>query len=403
MRLLSLELQNYRGFRNLHLDVSRDITVLVGINGSGKSSVLDAIASSVGAMYGYAFDVSLPELEGPGLKARDLRQGAPRLSIKLDIEHIRRQAEIRVDSSSDQPDFETWVSENIGMATADLNRCPPLCVYRSVRNVRQVQRFAGRVPKTMSRVAFNALRSSLSGDFDLRQVSRLLRTYAEMSAEERETKIARRFHLVADACTLLLGTDYNRARSSSGKESIVLRKKRKPLRFEQLSAGEKSLMTMGADIARRLWWANPNLENPLHGEAVVLLDEPETHLHPSWQAEILPRLTTVFPQCQFIVATHSPHVLASVATNCVLVLDDFRLHAPGAPTRGRRADTIVEDVLGAQARPSDVRASLAEIELAVDQGELKSARRKLTKLETAFGADDPDFVRISTMLTAMGA
>lgn len=59
----------------------------------------------------------------------------------------------------------------------------------------------------------------------------------------------------------------------------------------QLSQGEKSLMALVGDIARRLAMMNPALENPLHGDGIVLIDEVDMHLHPTWQRSIIERLT----------------------------------------------------------------------------------------------------------------
>lgn len=69
----------------------------------------------------------------------------------------------------------------------------------------------------------------------------------------------------------------------------------------QLSQGEKSLMALVGDIARRLAMMNPKLENPLQGKGIILIDEIDMHLHPQWQRSIIQRLQTTFPNCQFIL------------------------------------------------------------------------------------------------------
>lgn len=65
------------------------------------------------------------------------------------------------------------------------------------------------------------------------------------------------------------------------------------------------------DLARKLAIANPSRENPLEGEGVVLIDEVDLHLHPSWQGRMMPLFRT-FPNIQFIVTTHSPKVLSEI-------------------------------------------------------------------------------------------
>jgi predicted ATP-binding protein involved in virulence len=105
-----------------------------------------------------------------------------------------------------------------------------------------------------------------------------------------------------------------------------LRVKRKPrlhmaidkagetLNVAQLSQGEKSLMALVGDIARRLAMMNPALENPLQGSGIVLIDEVDMHLHPTWQKSIVQRLRNTFPNVQFILSTHSSLVLSQLQT-----------------------------------------------------------------------------------------
>ena len=84
------------------------------------------------------------------------------------------------------------------------------------------------------------------------------------------------------------------------------------LDVSQLSDGEKCTMTLFGDLARRLCIANPRLDDPLKGDGVVLIDEIELHMHPSWQRMVLPKLQETFPNIQFIITTHSPIVLSEV-------------------------------------------------------------------------------------------
>lgn len=85
------------------------------------------------------------------------------------------------------------------------------------------------------------------------------------------------------------------------------------LSIKQLSDGEKGVLALVLDIARRLSQANPGLENPLQdGQGTILIDELDLHLHPKWQRSIVENLTRVFPSCQFIVTTHSPQIIGEV-------------------------------------------------------------------------------------------
>lgn len=77
--------------------------------------------------------------------------------------------------------------------------------------------------------------------------------------------------------------------------AMVVEKEGINLNVSQLSDGEKCVLAMFGDFAKRLSLANPDMNNPLLGEGVVLIDEIELHMHPSWQRMILRVLRKTFP------------------------------------------------------------------------------------------------------------
>ena len=97
-----------------------------------------------------------------------------------------------------------------------------------------------------------------------------------------------------------------------------------------------------ADIARRAYLAAPLLA--LNALGVVLIDEIELHLHPSWQRKILPALIKTFPNIQFITATHSPQVLSSVEkADSIIYLKKFSQYSIRKPF-GKDSNTILEEM-----------------------------------------------------------
>ena len=106
---------------------------------------------------------------------------------------------------------------------------------------------------------------------------------------------------------------------------MAIDKNGETLNVAQLSQGEKSLMTLVGDIARRLAMLNPSLENPLKGDGIVLIDEVDLHLHPSWQRSLCDRLIKTFPHCQFVLTTHSPLVISDCKNVLVYTLTNGEL------------------------------------------------------------------------------
>lgn len=91
-----------------------------------------------------------------------------------------------------------------------------------------------------------------------------------------------------------------------------------------LSDGYRCTISLIADIAYRMALLNPQLlDNVLtETEGIVLIDEVDLHLHPTWQKRILKDLMEIFPKVQFIVSTHAPEVINSVKRESVVVLKD---------------------------------------------------------------------------------
>lgn len=101
---------------------------------------------------------------------------------------------------------------------------------------------------------------------------------------------------------------------------IMLRRKIGTLGLDQLSDGEQRLFSLFVDIARQLSINSPD-QRFGNGEAIVLIDEIDVHLHPKWQRLIVPALEELFPNCQFIATTHSPFVIQATDRDKIIPID----------------------------------------------------------------------------------
>lgn len=124
-----------------------------------------------------------------------------------------------------------------------------------------------------------------------------------------------------------------------------------PIAIDQLPDGLQSLLSWLGDLLMRLdrmAWAEPG---PVTARRfVLLLDEVEVHLHPSWQRRVLPMAERLFPNAQIIASTHSPFVIGSASDAWI---HPFRLEGgravvdPPVPTqRGTSYPAIVDSILG---------------------------------------------------------
>jgi len=102
-------------------------------------------------------------------------------------------------------------------------------------------------------------------------------------------------------------------------------------------------------LAFRLTIANPEKDDPLQGQGIVIIDEIDLHLHPQWQRRIIPQLRKTFPNIQFIVTTHSPLVLESLDLDNIIVLDNGKIIDPIVSPKGREVGEILEEIMGESA------------------------------------------------------
>lgn len=129
--------------------------------------------------------------------------------------------------------------------------------------------------------------------------------------------------------------------------------------LHQFSDGQRVLFGLIGDIARRLILLNPATSEPLKGSGIVLIDEIELHLHPSWQQKVILILRDSFPNIQFIMTTHSPHVITTVEHECIrsIYIDNetntFKYEIPRF-TKGAESNVVLEDVFYVNPRPQDV-------------------------------------------------
>ncbi|MEI7376220.1 AAA family ATPase [Dickeya chrysanthemi] len=165
----------------------------------------------------------------------------------------------------------------------------------------------------------------------------------------------------------------------------------------QLSQGEKSLMALVGDIARRLAIMNPALDNPLHGQGIVLIDEVDMHLHPSWQRSIIERLTTTFPHCQFILTTHSPLVISDYKDVLVYSLDNGELTV--VPSQyGQDANSVLLEVMDTHIRNARIAEKLGDLLDMIQRQQLTQAKTLLDELTAELPATNLELTKARLLL-----
>lgn len=116
----------------------------------------------------------------------------------------------------------------------------------------------------------------------------------------------KRYQMVRDA--LLKVMPGIRSIEVTPDQQVLVTDHRQIVPIDRLSDGYRSTLAWAGDVIRRLFDAYPDSPNPLHERGLVLIDEIDLHLHPRWQRTVVQEIRSLFPNLQFIVTTHSPFI-----------------------------------------------------------------------------------------------
>jgi predicted ATP-binding protein involved in virulence len=410
MKVKRLKMQAFRGIGDLTLDFDETSpTVLIGINGVGKSSILDCLAILL-SRFTSSIEHSTPS--GRLFREEDITNGQKEthneIIISLNAEEstwsLTKVRKGRSKDTSSNLSAITKVAENIkkDLYTSDQLNIPVLVYYSTNRAVLDIPL------KIRTKHLFEQLdiyENALTGaGSEFRLFFEWFRKQEdlenELRLEDNSGYRDKQLESVRQAISSLIPSFYNlRVRRSPLR--MTVQKQGEELIVNQLSDGEKCLLAMVGDLARRLAIANPGLTEPLQGSGVVLIDEIELHLHPKWQREIIPALTRTFPNCQFIVTTHSPQVISQVQPEGIYILEktgEGVVAKKPESSFGRDSNRILEDLMGVPARPQEIKDRLHELFRLIDEGNLDSARQLSQEIADIIGQDEPELAKASVSI-----
>jgi predicted ATP-binding protein involved in virulence len=415
MQIQRLALRNFRGFDELDLEFSPSsrTTILIGINGSGKTSVLDALVMLCSQILEKR--QRLPSIQ---LTPRDLKIGKKTCRIEIQVVHedtiyTWKQEIGEIDISF--PDAPPIAQANDDLDILRPTPFPILAFYPVERVVRDFRDDDTKAPILHNGPVYERFRSDGSADFS----SFLQWFLARENIENEEIRINPDFRdpqleTVRNAITKILPKFKGpRVRRARGRREVVsntfieegttllVEKGTEHLALGQLSHGERTFFALAGDIARRMAMAFPNLADPCQGPGIIIIDEICLHLHPQWQGEIIPKLEAAFPTAQFIVTTHSPQVVSRMPPEGVEILEDFSLVTGTRHTYGRDTNSILSDVMGLDPRPPFAKKWLRTIALLIDDGDWASANEALSKLEVVYGQSDAEVIRLRTIIDVL--
>jgi predicted ATP-binding protein involved in virulence len=182
----------------------------------------------------------------------------------------------------------------------------------------------------------------------------------------------------------------------------VFEKDNNYLNFSHLSDGEKRIIDIiGKIISYFVVSFKSSKKDLLNFPGIVLIDEIEKHLHPRWQRSIIPELQKIFPRVQFIITTHSPQVLTHIPRENIKIIEDFTFKEYTPHTLGRDVNSILYDLFNVAKRPDDYQKKINEIYHLIDNDKIEKAQQKLNELTIDMGEQDIEIKRIQGQIELM--
>jgi predicted ATP-binding protein involved in virulence len=432
----TIHIENFRGIRDLSIDLDSRVTVFFGPNASGKTTIIDALAIGLGAVVsrvpriprsGGRFFAKRGDIRKPWFNRSDLGEKCgverPYSRITLtgsnglawDVDTLRSGSLDTLPSPSIgvkrlhealDPLLKEALNGSLDNATCQ-SPLPLVAAYGTERSMMALPQRRRDFNQEFHRL--DALNRALLA------VTRFKEVFEWFVVAEDEERRERERRQDFSYCYPPLQSVRNAVEKAGLRchdpkietrpylrmlvDFVHADNERQQLDIASLSDGYRTHFSLVVDIARRMAQLNPsdNLQSPGRGtdtEAIILIDEIDLHLDPTWQATVVQGLQAAFPRAQFVITTHSEQVIGSVPASCVrkLVSGEGEVLVEAVPfAEGATNERILIELMGANERvPGEVTQLLSRYVEMVDNdaGGSEEAIALRQQLNAALGDDE---------------
>ncbi len=410
MIVTRLRLANLRAIEAAEFRFQSGFNLIVGINGVGKTSVLDALGVCLATV---TKQVNRLRVRGESFAGDDIRIGADAMTVECTVRladrdhtylvHKPRDASAPQEKKAgmpreqvhDTPERAEFLGEAPAAVSGNEPGGRPLAMLFSTNRAVSSERAPAK-GAAAGGIAAALADAFANRELRLAEIGAWIR--AQQSLRKERPASARALNALEGAVTRFL-PGYSKLRLGNGdKPQLVIDRGITTVPVRRLSDGERGTLALVLDLTRRLAQANPALTDPAaDAGAVVLIDEIDLHLHPKWQRQIVQNLKTTFPRCQFIATTHSPQVIGEVEHDRIQIITDGQVYSP-THSYGVDSSRVLEEVMDSDPRTKEVADLLSKISRAIGRQAFTEARTLLGQAVERLGETDPEVTRIRTLL-----
>lgn len=420
MRIDRVELTNFRCFENLEFDLNPHFTLFIGDNGSGKTSIIEALATAASV---WSDGVEDPTVSGGGRwpSSYDLRMKLLDVGDRTQVTYSPSGRISVLGCAFDWPlpgkaSVDDWtyhysgdrlathfsytsnthvvdrIADHLQSVVEGGQLTTPIAAYYAANRGSESVGSAQSAEHPENRLA--AFDKCMSGSLSIRKVSDWFKVEF-IDRGERQGQFSSRFRAVESTLATAIGAgDAIRFNTGLNQLEVSYWGSRQTVRM--LSAGQRMIFGLVADIAIKCVTQNPHLLNDLEPlrviretPGIVLIDELDVHLHPKWQRGVAASLKKAFPKIQFVCTSHSPQIIGELHPDEIRILEDGKVFTPPR-SFGMDSNRVLEIIQDAEPRNKSVKDKLAILFDAIESNDFEQARKLLPVLEAELGEDDPE-------------
>ena len=403
------EIQNFKGIEKMNLEFSSGVNLLIGNNGVGKTTVLEALALSIQTYFSRMNDIAKKSIKKDDVHftsnlvgdASQHRVYSNPTVIKSEINlgGLEYSSEISREDETNATRTK-YTGKEFAAAGRDLLNSqeailPVICYFSTSRVVDTQKVSTNAVGKNKLNDRRCGYIDCLNATLDRKALTDW--TFKMAMAEYKKGTAVAEYEAFKKAVGIFMQkmndleeiplVEYTR-----DFEDITYAEDGKTMLVNYLSAGYQSLLWMLMEISFRIALLNPELSDYSQAEGIVLIDEIDMHLHPRWQWEILDALHSSFPKVQFIAATHSPIIISSFKDAKLLSIGENGVEELSG-AYAYSIDDVVEYKQGSFGIPQELRRLKQEFEDAFCLRDRENSQKAVDKMKELFGTSNTEVTR----------
>ena len=400
MKIKNLHIEEYNGLENLDINFESEgkvlnLIVLAGVNGSGKTRVLESIRYWFEMFRSKAVNVELfyEENEREVLKSLMNSEGLTEIEKEMqkEIEYtdcLRNIKFYNYDYRHNKTENRNYNSKIISKSFEKLKIFPKLIYVPTEINFEEIKKAQTNLKKEYRFI-------NIVDSYEIKDIPSYIATRISKVANEEENltmgQVRKKVFAEINGIFEILELDVKLSEISKDENSmpIFTDSSGKKFGINELSSGEKQL------FLRTLAIKMLEPEN-----SIIMIDEPELSLHPKWQQKIVDVYRKIGRNNQIILATHSPHILGSVEKENIILLEKnengivkVKMGDEFGNSYGQTTGRILEDIMGLETdRNPSVNNLLNLVKEMVknDNYENSEFKEKYTRIKDILGEDDRD-------------